>query len=84
MVFSGPKRVFFVPKKGVFRVEYTCQSDVMYKSLKMLWIFFGELGHGADPRARKNLVRLDAGELTQNHGQIGGRGHGHGRGRGHG
>jgi hypothetical protein len=37
----------------------------MYKSLKMLWGFFGELGHGADPRARKNLGRLPAMSLQR-------------------
>ena len=51
MVFSGPKRVFF---RGDFRLNI----HGMYKSLKMLWRFFGELGHGADPRARKKLRRL--------------------------
>ena len=58
MVISGPKRVFFVPKKGVFRGDFRLNIHGMYKSLKMLWRFFGELGHGADPRAHKKPVRL--------------------------
>ena len=58
MVFSGPKRVFFVPKKGVFRGDFRLNIHRMYKSLNMLWRFFGQLGHDADPRARKKLVRL--------------------------
>ena len=61
--------MFFVPKKGVFRVEYTCQSDVMYKSLKSAVGFFGELGHGADPRAHKKLCRLPAVILQRIKGQ---------------
>ena len=65
MVFSGPKRVFFVPKKGVFRGDFRLNIQGMYKSLKMLWRFFGELGHGADPRARKKLGRLLSGTVQR-------------------
>ena len=47
-----------MPKKGVFRGDFRLNIHGMYKSLKMLWRFFGELGHGADPRAHKKPVRL--------------------------
>lgn len=47
----------------------------------MLVGFFGELGHGADPRACKKLPRLPVGDLMANHGKGKGKGKGQGQGQ---